>query len=29
VREIPGEVGDDIRLSLAERFVQIGLLALA
>jgi hypothetical protein len=28
VREIPGEVGDDIRLSLAERFVQIGLLAL-
>ena len=29
VRDIPGEVGDDIRLSLAERFVQIGLLALA
>lgn len=27
VREIPGEVGDDIRLTLAERFVQIGLLA--
>jgi bifunctional lysine-specific demethylase and histidyl-hydroxylase MINA len=29
VREIPGEVGDDIRLSLAERFVQIGLLVVA
>jgi bifunctional lysine-specific demethylase and histidyl-hydroxylase MINA len=29
VRDIPGEVGDDVRLSLAARFVQIGLLQLA
>ena len=26
VREIPGEIGDDVRLSLAGRFVQIGFL---
>jgi len=29
VRDIPGDIGDDIRLSLAERFVQIGFLRLA
>ena len=29
VRDIPGEVGDDIRLSLAGRFLEIGLLKLA
>jgi hypothetical protein len=29
VRDIPGEVGDDIRLSLATRFVEIGFLRLA
>ena len=28
VRDIPGEVGDDIRLSLASRFVEIGFLQL-
>jgi bifunctional lysine-specific demethylase and histidyl-hydroxylase MINA len=26
VRDIPGEIGDDVRLSLAERFVEIGFL---
>ena len=29
VRDIPGEVGDDIRLSLATRFVEVGFLRLA
>jgi hypothetical protein len=29
VRDIPGEIGDDVRLSLAERFVGIGFLRLA
>ncbi|MBV8909854.1 MAG: hypothetical protein JOZ89_03740 [Gammaproteobacteria bacterium] len=29
VRDIPGEVGDDIRLSLVRRFVEIGYLGLA
>lgn len=29
VRDIPGEVGDDIRLSLAQRFLEIGYLQLA
>jgi hypothetical protein len=29
VRDIPGDIGDDIRLSLADRFVQIGFLRLA
>jgi hypothetical protein len=29
VRNIPGEVGDDIRLSLAARFVEVGFLRLA
>lgn len=29
VRDIPGDIGDDIRLSLATRFLQIGFLALA
>jgi len=29
VWDIPGEVGDELRLALAERFVQIGLLATA
>jgi JmjC domain len=29
VRDIPGDIGDDIRLSLAERFVRIGFLRLA
>jgi bifunctional lysine-specific demethylase and histidyl-hydroxylase MINA len=29
VRDIPGEVGDDIRLSLATRFLEIGFLKLA
>jgi bifunctional lysine-specific demethylase and histidyl-hydroxylase MINA len=29
VRDIPGDIGDDIRLSLASRFVQIGFLRLA
>ena len=29
VRDIPGEVGDDIRLSLAGRFLEIGFLKLA
>jgi len=28
VRDIPGDIGDDIRLSLADRFVQIGFLRL-
>ena len=28
VRDIPGEIGNDVRLSLAERFVQIGFLQL-
>ena len=29
VRDIPGEVGDDVRLSLAQRFLEIGYLELA
>jgi hypothetical protein len=29
VRDIPGEVSDELRLALAERFVQVGLLATA
>jgi hypothetical protein len=29
VRDIPGDIGDDIRLSLAARFVEIGFLRLA
>ena len=29
VRDIPGDVGDDIRLSLAGRFLEIGFLELA